>query len=57
MRMRREEVGLAVHRRGDGGFTRGGGSKDGAEWTDLGYTGNSSKGPFDGLQVGLGNQE
>ena len=48
---------LAVHRRDGGGFTRGGSSKDGAGWTDPEYIGNSSKGPFDGLQVGLGNQD
>lgn len=57
MRMRREESVLAVHWRGDGGFTRGGSRKDGAGWTNPGCTGNSSKGPFDGLQAGLGNQE
>ena len=57
MRMRREESVLAVRWRGDGGFTGGGSRKDGAGWTNPGCTGNSSKGPFDGLQAGLGNQE
>lgn len=51
MRMRSEESVLAVQVRDEGS------SKDGTGWTNSGYTENSSKGPLEGLKVGLGNQE
>lgn len=48
---------LVLQVRDEGGFTKGGGSKDGAGWTDSGHIKNNSQGPFDGLKVGLVNQE
>ena len=55
--MGHEESVLAAQVRDEGGFTKGGGSKSGAGWTQLGHIGNTFKGPSDGLKVELRNQE